>query len=425
MKPLTALHRARQIAADITLEAWVSRRKIERADVVVFSRNLEPSSGHILQTALTLGKPVIYNLDDNFFEFPSVYQSASYHRAPERLAQLEHYLKTADLVRVYAEPLREKVTQFNPRVVRVDGLVDWSLLPPSPPSRDPGVVRIVYATGRIFEDDLASLFMADLRQFLSAYQGRAEVFFWGYHPPELRGHPSVHFLEFVPQYDRFFRRFARVGFDVGLAPLRNDLFHRSKSNNKFREYAACRIAGVYSDVDVYSDCVQEGQTGVLVSEAPGAWFRALARLIEDGELRAKIQERAFRYAREHYSLEKTQAAWLDHIERVLTDARNSSATRQRSLTLRDNLFSFPPSSSSTLGGMGLPLESLLRTARRVVRWARSLKTQGIGGAVTKIRGCLNDARRLLQVKWNLLPPSHWRPWRRSAKAISTSNVSHR
>src|SRR5215813_4662469 len=91
VKPLTALHRAGQIVADITLESWVSRRKIGRADIVIFSRNTEPSYGQALEVALACGKPVIYDIDDNFFELPAYYQNQLSHRTPGHLAQLERY----------------------------------------------------------------------------------------------------------------------------------------------------------------------------------------------------------------------------------------------------------------------------------------------------------------------------------------------
>jgi glycosyltransferase involved in cell wall biosynthesis len=328
VKPLTALHRRGAIRADITLEALVTRRRIAKADLVVFCRNTEPAYAGALRTALALGKRTIYELDDNFFEIPASTEGGRYHRAPERLGLVEHHLASASLVRVYSEALRERAARYSARVRRVDGLVDWSLVPREPVPRDPRKVRIVYATSRS-EDELAAVFLDDLRRVLAAYAGRVEVTFWGHHPRELRGHDAVRFRPFVPGYDRFFSRFARAGFDIGLAPLRDDLFHRSKSDNKFREYAACRVAGIYSDVTVYSERVVDGVTGLLVRDTPGAWFGAMSRLIEDEALRAGIQERACREARERYTLERSGQAWLQHLDEVLAGPPPGTGAGQR------------------------------------------------------------------------------------------------
>jgi hypothetical protein len=230
------------------------------------------------------------------------------------------------------------------------------------------------------------------------------MYFWGYHPPELRGHPAVHCLDFRPDYDRFFGAFARAGFDVGLAPLRDDVFYRSKSNNKFREYAACRVAGVYSDVGVYSACVQDGQTGILVSAESGTWFKALSRLIEDAALRERIQEQAFLYARDHYSLEKVQAVWLDHLRQVIGDARGTAGGLGVSPPRRNEPLPPPPVSRAAAQEQWF-LGVLAHFSRRWVRLANDLKTRGMVATANRVLQPLRDLRMLLHVRWNLSPAS--------------------
>lgn len=317
VKPLLALHRDRRIIFDVTLESWVSRRRLARADAVVFCRNTEPRYRAPLDAVLALGKPIIYELDDDFFAMPLGAPGSQYHRDPARLGQLERYLRHASLVRVYSEALRTRVAALNPRVDRVEGLVDWDLVPAAGVRRSPATLRIVYATSRI-ADLLAAMFMTDLRRILDTFPGRVEAWFWGYRPTELARRPDVHFVEIVQDYDAFFRRFASSGFDIGLAPLPDDEFHRAKSDNKFREYAASRIAGLYSDVPVYRDCVAHGRTGLLVPPVPGAWFSALTRLIEDDALRTQIQHEAWACARARYSMAHSKAVWLAHLEAALT-----------------------------------------------------------------------------------------------------------
>jgi glycosyltransferase involved in cell wall biosynthesis len=377
VKPLTALNREGKIIADIALEYLVTRARVARADVAVFCRNTEPSYNNALHWALELGKPIIYDLDDNFFELPPSAAGADYHRSPERLNQLRDYLKASVLVRVYSEQLRSQVAKMNPNVERVDGPLDWSLVPSTMPQRDPdSPVRIVYATSRL-QDELANIFLDDADQLLKQYPQRVELYLWGYRCDRFARYPSVRFLNYMTNYDRFFYQFARAGFDIGLAPLHNDVFHLSKSNNKFREYAACRIAGIYSNVQVYSECVEHSSTGWLVENKPGAWFEAMERLVNDDGLRCRMQAQAQTYARQHYGQGKFCEAWLVQIRSVLTE---KTVTAER----------IGAAGSMAVGSAESFTKVIARVARLVWRLLHSVKTRGVRQTIHLAQWTLND-----------------------------------
>ena len=401
VKPLAGLHRAGWITAGFALEHSVFRHSLERADVLVFCRNTEPAYRWILDFALARGKPIVYDLDDNFFELPATTDVGRYHRAPERLRQLERYLRNAALVRIYSETLRERVERLNPNVVRVEGPIDWNLIPNRPRRQDRSKVRVVYPTSRV-EDDLAELFLADIQKLLTIYAGRLEMFFWGYHPRELRGHPGVRFVAPIANYDRFFRQFARFGFDVGLAPLRDDVFHRSKTDVKFREYAACGIAGVYSNVGAYAGCVEHEVTGLLVSNEPGAWFDAVSRLLEDIELRQAIQEQARKHARKHYDLQVVEEVWCSQLQEVMAHAiggRHSSAGQPNRQPAR-----VPGESRSEThmtGRIPVAKQAWGCWARRLYRVIHTLRQSGLHRTLDRTRQSLNNLTILLQLRTKL------------------------
>ncbi len=401
VKPLVALNRAGWIEATVALEHGVFHHSLDRADVVVFCRNTEPAYNWILDFALARGKPVVYDLDDNFFELPPTTEVGRYHRAPERLEQLERYLKNAALVRVYSEALREQIGRLNPNVVQVDGPIDWTLIPSRPKRSDPDKVRIVYPTSRV-EDELARVFLDDLERLLAVYDGQLEMCFWGYHPRKLRGHPAVRFIPAIANYDRFFRNFARFGFDVGLAPLRDDLFHRSKTDVKFREYAACGIAGVYSNVGSYAKSVEHEVTGLLVSNQPGSWFDALSRLVKDAGLRHLIQDRAREYVRNHYDLQWVQEVWCRQLQALSKNGAGHSA----SLAAQGNGGSARVPGDYQLApdvtnGMPVAKQAWARWANRAGKIIHAFRQNGLPGALDRIRPSLHNLSMLLRLRVTL------------------------
>ena len=332
VKPLVALHEAGRIRARVTLESMAAPRDVHGADLVVFCRNVRPDRAELLRAAIAAGVPVLYDLDDNFFELSPDSASGRDFAQPEQLAMLTEYLSAASLVRVYSRPLLARARLLNSRVEMVASAVDLRQVrrpadrhprpgvpctPAAPLPAPGGPVKLIYATSRL-DDSLGRIFLPALRRLLDEEGPRVEAHFWGPRPPAdlaaVRHHAIVH------DYDRFLRRFSAAGFEIGLAPLADDVFHRSKTNTKFREYGACGVAGVYSDVEVYSDCVRHGETGLLVANDTEAWYGALRQLVEDADLRKKIQQQARVEVEKHYAQEIFEAVFLRQIEQLVGSA---------------------------------------------------------------------------------------------------------
>ena len=136
-----------------------------------------------------------------------------------------------------------------------------------------------------------------------------ELHFWGYLPGELKNTENVFFHAHIPNYARYLRVFSKYNFDIGLAPLLEDPFHRSKTNNKYREFGACGIAGIYSKVPVYMEFIKNYETGILVDNTTNDWYKALVQLIEDYKLRQRISQAARRDLLVRYPPGRFENVW--------------------------------------------------------------------------------------------------------------------
>lgn len=155
-------------------------------------------------------------------------------------------------------------------------------------------------------------------------------------PGILRDYPDVTFLlgGFHPDYfddlpeDRVLRQpgvrypdYAATikNCDIVLCPVDpDDEFNKSKSAIKAVEgMAAARWVGkklggatvIATDVAVYRRVVQQKHNGLLVEHRQAAWDSAIRRVLNDYQLRIRLQINALRWARQHRDISQEVSRW--------------------------------------------------------------------------------------------------------------------
>jgi glycosyltransferase involved in cell wall biosynthesis len=382
IKPLSRLANRGAIKLEVRQETKASVNSVHAADLVVFCRNTEPSYSYLLNEAVSTNKPIIYDLDDNFWDVPfeTDPELARYHRLPLRIQQLEKYLTQASLVRVYSPVMRDLVSRFNSRVLYLKAGFDFKLLPAHRPKPRPDKIQIVYATSRTV-DNQYRLFAAGLLKALNHFGDKIDFTIWGCGPGDLVGQRGIHVLPLVSDYEEFLKQFARSGFDIGLAPLEDTAFHRSKTNTKLRDYGACKVSGIYSNVDVYSSCIEHLKTGLLVDNTESGWFEGISALVQNDELRNNIQNAAFNEVYQQYRQEVVEDEWLMQIQEILASDTSYSLTKSplRQVTElliradKDNFsgFTLPTSSPGDKRPLGKVFVEVLTPNQHLLREAAS------------------------------------------------------
>lgn len=312
-QPFSSLKTSENFQFEIKLEHEVSKEMIAAAKTIVFVRNVEPGAYALFEWAKLLGKRTVYVIDDNFLEIQPTTPVGQYYADPARQETFIKFLRNAQIVKVDAQDLGVYIKErFNQNVVYFPASVDFDWLDRQEKRQQTNEQVVIGYEGGEKEQDFAPVIPA-LNKILAYYGGFVRLEFFGYVPASLAEHPSVNYEEGGMEYRDFIIKLNQSNWDIGLAPLDDNVFNKGKTNNKFREYGACRIPGIYSKSPVYTSWVTHGETGFLVPHTTDGWFEGIKEMIERPELRQQIKENAEIAARQHFSLHKCVENWKNYV----------------------------------------------------------------------------------------------------------------
>jgi glycosyltransferase involved in cell wall biosynthesis len=291
------------------------KQDLRWADVILVQRGFPcPDSRKLLDRIYSAGQPIIYETDDLLSDIPE--SNPNYNGMLQLRPYLMEAVANSDVLLVSTQELANRLGDGKDTLV-VENLLDERLWKKGQARlQDHQVLTIGYAGTPTHCDDLCICEDA-LERLVAKYPGKIRFLFFGCITSRLQQLPDVTFIPYVPDYSTYARNFQAATIDIGIAPLKDNDFNRSKSAIKWMEMSACGIASVVVDLPPYQSVVEGGKTGLFAGQDSDSWFAALEQLVLDAEMRKGIAQSAMERLYAMHTLESNQMLFSLALRRAI------------------------------------------------------------------------------------------------------------
>ena len=260
--------------------------------------------------------PFLYYIDDDFWSLDKATELGRFYGHPIVRKALAHAIDNSFVTLASTNYLASKLARFNADVRVMTPHVHPYLLERKVRGGSrgrQGRLRLGFASNISRLEDLSFL-LPELENLLRQ-NPEWEIDFVGVSPGIDGAGDNVNFLPYQHDYYSYVDLIRERAWDIVLSPLRDTESARSKTSNKYREFAALGVPGVFSAVGAYKEVI-DGQLGVVVENTAEAWRAGILRLAGDAELRHSIARDATADARNKYALEHVVEEWATVLDEV-------------------------------------------------------------------------------------------------------------
>lgn len=279
-------------------------------DVAVFRGTYSFDPINLIKRFKERDTRVVYDVDDDYL---TVNPSNPFHSASQSVKnQYVNLIKMADVVTVTNKILKERIEKFNKNIVIVPNALNFLRFGERIGKNDK--LKIGYTGASSHWEDIAIVIdvLADLQKkydFEFYLQGMCgtpligEIYTYkvinrdGIEPEKRAYYKSaidaydklkkmryVHIPFYPPElYPEILRN---LNFDIGIAPLKDNVFNRAKSPIKFYEYVATGTPCLASDVLPYKGVVKYTAKNTYKD-----WYKKLEKMIVSEKFREKLLDK--------------------------------------------------------------------------------------------------------------------------------------
>lgn len=299
-----------------------AERGVEWADILVLSKHNSSQALRLALFAKSKGVGVIYDIDDWIFSFPEY----SGGKAKNDSGFSREIINIADWVTVANDVLLKKIGSVMPEIAptllpngmwveKYCSTPDISVDEATPP-------RIVFTNADFLKMQHGKeMLLCALQVFFIRHPDYILDFF-GDPFPEMFSLPFMHFTNRIP-YSDYMHSLVAGGYQFAITPLGGEEdsaaadFNACKNPFKYLNYGTAMVPGIYSNAVIYKNCIQPGETGLLIENEFDTWCEALEQMAGDQSLRTKIRATAYEDVRTNFHISKSAEALSKIIEQLI------------------------------------------------------------------------------------------------------------
>lgn len=263
-------------------------------------------------------KIMLVEIDDDTFNVnPESISSKVWYPGSELQDIFKDQLRFASGLIVSTEYLKKLYSEYNPCIEVIPNGIDFEVWDKVKKPAKHKKIRIGWSGSQAHDEDLKVIGKI-IPPILNKYKN-VEFMFYGHESKYIpyNGYNILHHKDtsgrvIWKSMDEYPQELASLGFDIGLAPLRDNNFNRAKSNLRYLEYGALRVPTVASDVEPFK---MTDSSGIIKVTETEDWFTAVSFLIEDEYARRKAGEAAYRDVKANYNIKDIASHYVDVLKK--------------------------------------------------------------------------------------------------------------
>ena len=266
-------------------------RIIQAADVLVLKNVCDPDLMPIIRERKARKLLTVFEIADDINAVQPWSPVYFFYRNPENFNLSRRLSRLSDAMQFTVAELNKIYGYLNPISEVFPNQI--TIIPPEKPERKTGGLVIGWGGSHGHLEDMAEIAPALIRLIKANQDIHLHLMcsesIWDLFrdlPPDSKKRIKPGSIE---DYYAFLKT-----VDIGLAPLRDTGFNRSRSDVKFLEYAVSGVVSLVHDLIPYRDAVKDGENGFFFRN-PDELIRILNRLIADRDLIARVTKTARAY----------------------------------------------------------------------------------------------------------------------------------